>query len=181
MVSGGSRLRSGPAKDPNSGRSDRLGFSATALPSEGFTGEVPDFPLPQVELYKTVIADGAMVKEFDSEATAARFYRELDLWAWAWSTPQAAMWAREPWRHYAVAMWVRTAAVCESVEAQAADKNSLHRFADQIGLTPAGLAGNGWSIAQDQVQEKRDEKVADAVPDGKAAPVRRLRSVNGGG
>jgi hypothetical protein len=78
-------------------------------------------------------------------------------------------------------MWVRTAVICESSEAQAADKNSLHRFADQIGLTPAGLAGNGWAIAADQVTEKREEKAAEAAPEGKAAPARRLRAVSGGG
>lgn len=181
MGSGGSRLRSGPAKDPKSGRSDRLGFSAMALPSEGFTGEVPAFPLGKVNVYFVYKDEGKMVRELDEDASQERFTRELELWAWAWSTPQAVAWAREPWRWYSVAMWVRTAAVCESADAQAADKNSLHRFADQIGLTPAGLAGNGWSIAADQVSEKREEKAAEAAPDGKAAPVRRLRSVNGGG
>ena len=55
-------------------------------------------------------------------------------------------------------MWVRTAVICEESTATAADKNSLHRFADQIGLTPAGLAENGWAIAADEVAEKRDEK-----------------------
>lgn len=181
MTSGGSRLRPGPAKDPKSGRSERLGFSATALPSEGFTGEVPKFPLGKVSVYFTYKADGKMVREFDEDATQERYTRELELWAWAWSTPQAAAWSREPWRWHSVAMWVRTAVICESSEAQAADKNSLHRFADQIGLTPAGLAGNGWAIAADQVNEKREEKAAEAAPEGKAAPARRLRAVSGGG
>lgn len=49
-----------------------------------------------------------------------------------WKTPQAAAWAREPWRHHAVAMWVRTAVACVGSEATAADKNSLHRFVYQI-------------------------------------------------
>jgi hypothetical protein len=44
-------------------------------------------------------------------------------------------------------MWVRTAVVCEGSEATAADKGSIHRFADQIGMTPAGLKENGWKIA----------------------------------
>ena len=180
MTSGGSRLRSGPAKDPKSGRSDRLGFSATALPSEGFKGDVPAFPLGKVSVYFIYKADGKVVREFDEDATQERYTRELELWAWAWSTPQAVAWEREPWRWHSVAMWTRTAVVCESSEAQAADKNSLHRFADQIGLTPAGLAGNGWAIAPDEVGERREER-APAAPEGKAAPARRLRAVNGGG
>jgi hypothetical protein len=137
--------------------------------------------LGKVNVYFTYKADGKMVREFDEDATQERYTRELELWAWAWSTPQAAAWDREPWRWHSVAMWVRTAVICESSDAQAADKNSLHRFADQIGLTPAGLAGNGWAIAADQVTEKREEKAADAAPEGKAAPARRLRAVNGGG
>ena len=181
MGSGGSRLRSGPAADLNSGRSDRRGISATALPSEGFSGDSPDFPLVKLEVFTNVIVDGTPTRQLDTEATSIRFYRELDLWAWAWSTPQAFMWEREPWRQYSVALWVRTAVLCESSEAQAADKNSLHRFADQIGLTPAGLAGNGWAIAADEVSEKRQEKTVDDEAAEKVAPVRRLRSVNGGG
>lgn len=181
MGSGGARLRSGPAKDPRSERSDRLGFSVTALPSGGFDGDVPKFPLSKVDVFNVYKDDGKTVREFDEDATQERFTRELELWAFAWSTPQAAAWARESWRWHSVAMWVRTAALCESSDAQAADKNSLHRFADQIGLTPAGLAGNGWAIAADEFTEKREEKAAETAPAGKAAPVRRLRSVNGGG
>jgi hypothetical protein len=84
------------------------------------------------------------------------------LWAWAWSMPQAAAWSLESWRWQTVAMWVRTMVVCESLEATAADKNSLHRFADQIGMTPAGLRENGWRIAADQLAEKRVERAAPA-------------------
>lgn len=153
MTSGGARNRSGPAKDPNSGRSDRLGISFTALPAEGFAGEAPPFPLAD-------LTD-----------------RESELWAWAWSTPQAAAWSVERWRWHSVAMWVRTAVICESEKATAADKNSLHRFADQIGLSPAGLAQNGWAISRDQVSAKRDERVTD---DGdEEPPRRRLSAVSG--
>ncbi|MCX4470467.1 hypothetical protein OOK41_09125 [Micromonospora sp. NBC_01655] len=143
MSRGGARNRSGPPPDPMSGRSDRRGLKLTALPSEGYAGEVPSFPLPRPKA------------------------RELELWRWAWSTPQACAWAREAWRWQAVAMWVRTSAICESAKATAADKNALHRFADQIGLTPAGLKENGWAIAADQLAEKRAD-----VPDEPADDVR---------
>ena len=72
MTLGGARSRSGPAPDPLSGRSVRRGLSLTALPAAGYSGEVPEFPLPRP------------------------LKRERDLWAWAWSTPQAVAWAEEP-------------------------------------------------------------------------------------
>jgi hypothetical protein len=150
MPSGG-HARSGPTPDPNSLKTAKRGLTFTALPAAGYDGEVPEFPLLE-----------------QSE-------REVTLWAWAWRTPQAAAWAAEPWRQHSVALWVRTAAICESGDATAADKNSLHRFADQIGLTPAGLAFNGWKIAADQLAEKRAEKPAVAA----ASTRSRLKAVRG--
>lgn len=158
MPSGG-HANSGPAPDPNSLKSARRGLTFIALPAGGYDGEIPVFPLPSVPVYDIWFEDKKRVKEYDEEATEARRDREQVLWEWAWRTPQAAMWAAEPWRQHPVALWVRTAVVCESGDATAADKNALHRFADQIGLTPAGLAFNGWKVAADQVAEKRAEKV----------------------
>jgi len=170
MPSGGARNRSGPPPDPNSLKSARIGLSLTALPAAGYDGEVPEFPLPKVPVYDIWFENKERHKVLDVEATDARFDRELELWEWAWRTPQAAAWANESWRADSVAMWVRTRAVCESGEATAADKNALHRFADQIGLTPAGLAFNGWKIAADQLAEKRAEK-----PESEKAPTARDR------
>lgn len=155
MPRGGARNRSGPPPDPSSGRSDRRGFQLDALPTEGYDGEAPRFPLPRVLVYDIWFEDKVRHKKLDEEATRARQDRELGLWQWAWSLPQAAAWEREPWRWHSVAMWVRTSVICESADATAADKNSLHRFADQIGLTPAGLKENGWKIATDEVAAKR--------------------------
>jgi hypothetical protein len=136
MASGGARNRSGPSVNPDSARSDARGVVLTALPAEGFQGDAPDFPLP------------------------GHSTRESELWAWVWTLPQAAAWSVQPWRWHSVAMWVRTAVVCEKPGAMAADKGSLHRFADQIGLTPAGLKENGWAIAADETAEKRQTKAA---------------------
>jgi hypothetical protein len=158
MPSGG-HARSGPPPDPNSLKTARRGLTFTALPSEGYAGEVPVYPLPKVPVYDVWFEDKVRHKELDGEATAARYAREVELWAWAWRTPQAVAWSKESWRWHAVALWARTAAICESGDATAADKNSLHRFSDQIGLTPAGLVFNGWTIAADQLAEKRAEKV----------------------
>ena len=167
MASGGARNRSGPAADPMSGRSDRRGLVFTALPREGYRGNVPRFPLARRLVKSWVIKGKLRYQVNDPDETAAVADREAELWRWAWRTPQAAAWSQpgQEWRRHSVAMWVRTAVICESSEATAADKNSLHRFADQIGLTPAGLAENGWAIAKDEVAEKRTEHAATVATD----------------
>lgn len=134
-------------------KSARRGYVLTALPAAGYDGQVPTFPLPDA-------------------ATEARRERELELWKWAWATPQACAWSTEPWRWHAVAMWVRTSALCESADATAADKNSLHRFADQIGLTPAGLKENGWKVAPIKAEAERAQQ--DEATELPAAPARTL-------
>lgn len=181
MASGGSRNRSGPQADPSSGRSDRRGVKLTALPAEGFDGDIPSYPLPKRDVFNVYFEDKARVREFDEGATEAQWERELDLWEWAWRTPQACAWAMpsERWRHMAIAQWVRTSVVCESSEATAADKNSLHRFADQIGLTPAGLKENGWAVAVDQVSAKAAEK-GEAEPAVKQSARDRMKVMSGG-
>jgi len=165
MPRGGARNRSGPAPDPRSGRSDRRGISLEGLPAEGYTGAIPKFPLPKIPVWWEYFVDKEKVREVDEKATEARRKRELELWRWVWRTPQACAWIRERWRWHAVAMWVRTSALCESSDATAADKNSLHRFADQIGLTPAGLKENGWKVAADEVAAKRAVSTAGSEDD----------------
>ena len=178
MARGGARNRSGPQKDPNSGRSDRAGFKLTALPSEGYRGEVPEFPLPAAVVINEYFEDKKKVRELDEGGTESRRDREQALWEWAWSTPQACAWSMASWRWHSVAMWVRTSAICESADATAADKNALHRFADQIGLTPAGLKENGWAIAIDEVAARAAERIEEPDSD-EEEPARRLTSVRG--
>lgn len=166
MAHGGARNRSGPPVDPKSLRTAERGIALTSLPSEGYNGDAPEFPLPKRfiwnEWFEGSGRDREKRRERDDGATESVWERELDLWAWAWATPQAAAWALEPWRWQTVAMWVRTFVVCEGSEATAADKGSLHRFADQIGLTPAGLKENGWAIARNEVAAKRTASTAKA-------------------
>ena len=174
----GGHARSGPPADPNSARSDARGLTFTSLPSSGYSGDAPDFPLPRRSVYYFEQRDKARVRLFDEDATAAVRDRELELWAWLWTTPQACAWAQpsEAWRLHTIAMYVRTFVICEGDEATAADKGSLHRFADDIGMTPAGLRVNGWQIATDKVAEKRAEKAEQEPPAEK--PQRRLRSAD---
>ncbi len=153
MTRGGARNRSGPPADPDSGRSERRAISLQALPPT-YDGPVPDFPLPDVN------------------------ERELEVWATAWTWPQANAWSMpsEQWRLSAVALWVRTFVRCEAPDAGAATLAQLHRFADQVGLTTAGLREMGWKIAPVAEKAAVDEPTADQP----AAPVRRLRVASGG-
>ena len=142
MPRGGARNRSGPQPDEGSLKSAKVGYTLTALPAEGYAGPVPDFPLPQASA------------------------RELEVWESAWRTPQACAWSlpSEAWRVRTVAMWCRLSVRCEDAEAGAALLGQLHRFADQIGMTTAGLAEMGWKVAVDEVADKAVEKSASAKP-----------------
>ena len=164
---GGARNRSGPAPVEGSARSDARGYSLVALPAAGYAGPVPEFPLPR----QRVRGDD------EGFLTAARYERELELWLWAWRTPQACAWSlpSEAWRVQTVARWVRQAALCESGEAKAADHAQLHRYADQIGLTTAGLREMGWKVASDEVGDKRVQH--ERVGDPQVTRPRRLRAV----
>jgi len=177
MAHGGARNRSGPPADPNSLRSAKKASTLTPLPSEGYDGEAPDFPLMPFTVYRWEYEDKRRFQVRDEEATADFRDRELALWEQVWTYPQACAWAQEPWRWQTVAMWVRTAVVCESSEATAADKGAIHRFADQIGLTPAGLRENGWAISRDEVAQKRGAK----TPAKRSSARDRMRVVDGNG
>ena len=152
MARGGARNRSGPSVDPRSGRSDSRGLNFQALPREGFGGDVPEFPLPNM------------------------LGRESEVWESLWRTPQAAAWVLEPWRWRTVAQYVRWSVRAEDPECPATVMGQVIRLGDQIGLTPAGMKENGWALAADEVKEKRDEKPAES---SQAAPKRRLRAVGG--
>ena len=74
-------------------------------------------------------------------------------------------------------MWVRTYVLCEGSEASAADKGSLHRFADQIGMTTAGLAEMGWAVAVDELGAKRAEHDDKPAEKPRQSSRNRLKSV----
>lgn len=176
MPSGGARNRSGPQADPNSGRSDARGFVLTALPSEGYKRKAPAFPLPRILRWNVFYENKVKKREVDEGATDGFRERELAIWAEAWKTPQACAWSMESWRWPVLAEYCRLKTVIEQEpEANAALVGQLHRFRDQLGLTPAGMKENGWAIAKDQVAAQRTAKKTTAK---KAAPARRLRSVS---
>lgn len=152
MTSGG-HARSGPAPDPNSLRgAKRPAPDLRVLPLAGFDGEPPKFPLPD--------------DSFD----------ERSVWQFIWRTPQATVWINEQWRWLTIAMYARTYVRCSVSDSRTADVNSLHRLADQIGLTPMGLKENGWTI-----EKPATEKAERATPTSSAASARDRFTVHEGG
>ena len=158
MPSGGARNRSGPAANENSERSDRRGFKLTALPAEGYDGDAPAWPL-----------------EPAANAT------ERSYWERAWRTPQACAWLMpsESWRIPTVARWVRLSVRCDAPDAGAAHLGQLHRFADQIGMTTAGLAEMGWKVTVDELSERRDEPATPPTVEDDEMTARRKRAISG--
>ena len=157
MARGGARNRSGPAADPNSERSEQRGLTYKLLPREGFTGRVPAWPL-------------------GGKAST----RERQVWNALWRTPQAAMWNVERHRMLTIGHYCRLLVRCEDIEAPAALHAQLHRFADQLGISPAGMKENGWRLATDELASKRTTEPAPkkAAPKKTNVPQRRLRAVN---
>jgi hypothetical protein len=135
MASGGARNRSGPKQDPNSLRGEKRA-PLRVLPFEPFDQDAPEIPIP------------------------GPTSREVELWKAAWRAPQAWAWIDESWRWQTIALWVRRAALAESKDANASEINAVIRLADQVGMTPAGLKENGWTIGS-------ASKPA-AVPDGQS-------------
>lgn len=154
MPKGGARNRSGPSADPLSGRSDRRGFSLTALPSEGYLEDAPGFPLP------------------------GGTDRELTVWAELWTTPQACAWSMQSWRWLNVADLVRLQVRGEAHDAPVNIATVVRQLRADLGLTPAGLKENGWAIAADEVGARRDEK--SSAP-ARRSSRDRLKSVGNGG
>lgn len=180
MASGGARNRSGPQSNPESDRSAKRGLKLDALPNEGRNGAPPiEWPLGSPAVYIDVVVNGKPSRELDLDATADRQDAELSLWEEVWTYPQACAWELDRWRWNIVALYVRTFLVCAGPEAKAADKSSLHRFGDQLGLTPAGLKENGWAIARPEISVSTADETpkASAPAGGSSARERRLKAV----
>lgn len=134
MAKGGARNRSGPQKDPSSLKSAQVGFVPTALPSEGYAGDIPDFPLPG--------------------CTA----REAAIWEREWRSPVAAWWATRSDLWIDVALFVRFSVKLEGSDVKGTDIQGYLRLKDQIGRSPAGAKENGLAIARNQIAAKVAEK-----------------------
>jgi hypothetical protein len=206
MGSGGSRVRSGPAKDPNSARSDRArrvakkaAAGSTTTPAKktaakkstttksaagSTTVEVTSLPMagytgraPAFPLPK--IGRGLDADGNPNRAAADSFRkREMEIWRQVWKTPQAAAWSIDPWRWPTVAEFCRIKAAVElDPDSNAALLSRLREYRNEIGLSPDGMKANGWAISRDQVTPRAEKKAAAKTTTAK--PQRRLRSVSG--
>ena len=87
------------------------------------------------------------------------------MWNELWRYPQGYAWSRPQYKYlqHMVALYVRQYVLCESSDAKAADRTTLCRYADSIGLTPQGLRLNGWHIVADEKPQarRRSAKIVD--------------------
>ncbi len=174
MTSGGARATSGPPAREGSGRSEARGFKLNAISASGYKGRVPRFPLPERKLTQRG-ADGGTRP--DQDGTTEFREREAALWKWVWRTPQALVWSRPEaaWMQQLVARWVRQAVLCEDSRSSASDHAQLHRYAEQVGLTPAGLTRLGWKIVPDAPVRSVPNDAGGTVV---SMPARRLRGTS---
>ena len=116
------------------------------LPAGGFSGEIPEFPLPRAIQFESYFENGKKVTERDDAATADVWDAELELWAELWRKPQAAAWESLGLK-FQVAAYVRT--FLESVQAGAVSglKTAVLRMEAELGLNVPGMRSNGWRIA----------------------------------
>jgi hypothetical protein len=151
MTSGGARARSGPPADPNALRRDRKDDKDwVTLPAEGFTGDVPAFPL--------------------SEALEA----ESELWASLWVKPQAFMWAQLG-LEMQVATYVRNFLKATAHDAAVGWMAPVLRQEAELGLSTVGMGQLRWKIATDELAEKREDS-----PQRSSSMKNRLQAVNAG-
>jgi len=109
-------------------RNARVG--PVVLPAEGRKGATPPWPLQMV-------------------APA-----ELELWRELWATPQAVMWERLGWFRV-VARYARCAIAAEDLNKDALAE--ARQLEDRLGLTPKAMRLLLWTVAADEVAEKRAE------------------------
>lgn len=135
----GGHARSGPAKTPGSRTSERAGYTLTALPNEGYRGT-----LPELDDYLLDVTD-----------------RHLRVWAELWATPQACAWSQERWRWPIVADLVMLRVRADDPESPIGLATAIRQLRDDLGLSKAGLAANGWAIAMPELAPTAEDEPAE--------------------
>jgi len=143
MTSGGARIRSGPAPDPNALRRDRDKAEWNHLPSIGRQGPPPAWPLTRPTR------------------------REVALWEREWSRPQALMWESNG-QMVEVALYVRSLKDAEKPKATVAARTLVRQQQDALGLTIPGLRANRWIIAGEAVAQHVDRSTTPPASSAKA-------------
>lgn len=134
----------GPMASLNPKRSNpRVGL--LTLPAAGREGPAPEWPMP------------------DSPSEY-----EWSTWEHLWRSPQAVAWEHLGWTRV-VARYARILAVAER-EATAASLMEARQLEDRLGLTPKAMRALLWVVAEDEVQQQRQQK--------QGSPRRRLSAVD---
>lgn len=152
MTSGGARAKAGRMPDPASETFQQRAGDLFALPANGYKRPHPKFPLPPYVVWNVWKDNGETGRDRDEPASKAWNDREHEVWNELWRYPQGFAWSRPQYKYlqHIVALYVRQYVLCESSDAKAADRTTLCRYADSIGLTPQGLRMNGWRIVNDE-------------------------------
>lgn len=153
MPIGSARPAAGRMPDPSSEAFQQRAGGLFALPAAGYKRPHPKFPLPRYR----IPSDGETEERWNR--------REAEVWNELWRYPQGFAWSRPQYRYLQnlVALYVRQYVLCESSEAKAADRTTLCRYADSIGLTPQGLRINGWRIVADDTPVKPRRKSSKVI------------------
>jgi hypothetical protein len=122
-VKGGARIRSGPPADPEALRRRRPSDRAEWIHISAPAAPLPPPAWPLVKPTK----------------------RERLLWQREWARPQAVMWRRLD-QATEVALYVRTLAEAEKVDAAVSRRTLLRQQMDALGLTAPGLRALRWLI-----------------------------------
>jgi hypothetical protein len=116
-----------PKMEPQRGARGR---GVVTLPAEGRPGEPPEWPIG------------------DPHPMESALWRDL------WATPQAVMWEKLGWTRV-VARYCRVAIVAEGLDKDA--MSEARQLEDRLGLTPKAMRLLLWTVAADEVAEKRQE------------------------
>lgn len=167
MPIGSPRPAAGRMPDPSSDSFQKRAGGLFAIPASGYRKRHPKFPLTRYEVMVEWQDDNGRHREKDAEASERWNAREAEVWDELWHLPQGFAWSRPQYKYlqHSVALYVRQYVLCESSDAKAADRTTLCRYADVIGLTPQGLRINGWRVVADEPDEvKRPAKAVARVP-----------------
>lgn len=189
----------GPPPNPNAiRRNARVG--PVVLPAGGRAGSTPNWPLPDdprltarinievdliEELEQKELDEGGLSRTDATKLTRARqrlaiaeatrdaiVETEKTLWRLLWKTPQACEWERLKWNRE-VAQYVRhkAAAECGSLD----DSKEARLRGAELGLTPKGMKALMWTVASDELDERRQERKTSATTGGDEVTDRRRR------